>query len=280
MGKFFIAALLSLVGISNAFAFDVPGLKVPESFIVDRETGAYYISNINGGPTEKNSNGFITKLKPDGSVEALKFVEGGRDGLLLNAPKGLLLVGDILYVTDIDEVRAFDKTTGQERGGFDLRTFAPKFLNDLASDPQGYIYVTDMGTNRIFSIDTSSKVVKVLVDDKKIGSPNGIVFDEAKGRLLFVTWDSGDIFRLSRSGKVKRLFDFKFGSLDGIDLDEKGNLFVSSFTGGKVYKITRRGKVSEVATDLVTPADISLDTKKRKVLVPSFNGNRIFLLDY
>lgn len=279
MARFVAVLLLSLAGIGNAFAFNVPGLKVPESFIIDEETGAYYISNINGAPTEMNGNGFITKLNPDGSVDALKFIEGGRD-LLLNAPKGLLIVGDLLYVSDIDEVRAFNKTTGKEVEGIDLRSFSPKFLNDLAVDPQGYIYVTDMGTNRIFSINPSDKRVKVLVDDKNIGSPNGIVYDKTKARLLFVTWDTGLIYQLSRSGSFKRLFDLKFKSLDGIDLDDKGNIYVSSFTGGKVYRITRRGKVKEISTGLVTPADISLDRKKKKILVPSFNGNRVFLLDY
>src|SRR5256886_13499427 len=48
----------------------------------------------------------ISRVRPDGAVENLKFIEGGHNGVTLHAPKGLALLGDTLWVADIDVVRA------------------------------------------------------------------------------------------------------------------------------------------------------------------------------
>jgi len=280
MTALFSAALFMFA--SSVSAFEVTGLAVPESFIVDPSTGNYYISNINGQPLDKNGNGFITRLNPDGSVGQLKFIDGTRSGVTLNAPKGLLIRGGTLYVSDIDHVRAFDKISGAPVGDIDLTSFKPKFLNDLAMDKRGKLYISDMGTNRLFAVDTSKGYkASVLVSDKRLASPNGIRFHKKRNGLVVATWDSGEIFHIDLTGKIRPFMKTKLDTgLDGVDFDDEGNLYVSSFTGGKVFRVNKRGRVDVLASGLVTPADISLDRKKRLVLVPSFNGNRAFTLDY
>src|SRR5204863_310120 len=86
----------------------VEGFLTPESVLHDPAQDIYFVSNINGGPTTKDNNGFISRVRPDGAVENLKFIEGGHGGATLNAPKGLALRGDTLWVADIDMVRSFD----------------------------------------------------------------------------------------------------------------------------------------------------------------------------
>src|SRR2546428_4593968 len=76
----------------------VEGFLTPESVLHDSVQDIYFVSNINGSPTAKDNNGFISRVKPDGAVENLKFIEGGRSGITLNAPKGLALAGDTLWV--------------------------------------------------------------------------------------------------------------------------------------------------------------------------------------
>ena len=90
----------------------VQGFLAPESVLHDSTQDIYFVSNINGSPMAKDNNGFISRVRPDGAVENLKFIEGGRSGVTLNAPKGLALEGDTLWVADIDVVRAFDAKTG------------------------------------------------------------------------------------------------------------------------------------------------------------------------
>lgn len=280
---FFLMLACSLFAASVSVAFEVANLSVPESFIVDDDTGYYYISNINGKPTEKNNNGFITKLNPDGTLLDKKFVQGGEKGVTLNAPKGLLISGGLLYVSDIDFIRVFDKKSGGLKREIDIRSFDPKFLNDLAMDYNGRIYATDMGANRIYRIDPAQHdKVELFASGDEFASPNGIRFTKRNGKLLVAMWDTGELLWIDLFGKTRKYVTKKKldTGLDGLDFDEDGNLFVSSFTSGKIFRISNEKGLEELVTDLVSPADISLDRKNRLILVPSYNGNRAFTLNY
>lgn len=88
-------------------------LDAPESAVYDSTQDVWYVSNIVGDAATKDHNGFITRLKGDGTVDSLHFVKSGTNGALLDAPKGLALHGDTIWVADIDVARAFDKRTGK-----------------------------------------------------------------------------------------------------------------------------------------------------------------------
>ena len=92
----------------------------------------------------KDGNGYISRLTRDGKVDSLKFIAGGRGGVKLDAPKGLAIKGDTLWVADIDAARAFDKRSGKPIATVSLVGKA-KFLNDAAVGPDGAIYFTDTG---------------------------------------------------------------------------------------------------------------------------------------
>jgi DNA-binding beta-propeller fold protein YncE len=260
-----------------AQAFEVKGLKTPKSFIVDPTTGNYFISNINGKPTEKDNNGFITKLDRTGKIVKLKFVEGGKDGVTLHAPKGLAIIGDVLYVADIDTVRSFDKETGNPLINFDLTEVSPAFLNDLTHDSDGNLYATDRIENMILKIETrNAQKTSILAKDPLLGGPNGIVFNPQTGNLIVASRDTGSILEVDPTGQVRPLLRSKgLKKLDGIDLDDDGNIYTSSFSDGRIYKIRSDFKrVKLFKEGLTTPADINLDRLNRLVLIPSFNGNK------
>ncbi len=274
--------LLAQIGLfvcfsKSAQAFEVKGLKTPESFIADPTTGNYFISNINGKPTEKDNNGFITKLDRTGKIIKLKFVEGGKDGVTLHAPKGLAIIDNVLYVTDIDTVKSFDKETGNPVHNLDLTEVGPVFLNDLTHDSEGNLYVTDMVANMILKIETrNGQKTSILVKDPHLGGPNGIVVNPQTGNLIVATWDTGSILEVDPTGQIRFLLSSKgLKNLDGIDLDDAGNIYTSSFTDGRIYKISPDFKrVKLFKEGLTTPADINLDRANQLVLIPSFNGNK------
>src|SRR5204863_1559288 len=81
------------------------GLATPESVLYDAEGDRYLVSNINGSPFDKDNNGFISVLSPDGDVKTLKWIEGGKNKVKLDAPKGSAITGGILYVADITTMR-------------------------------------------------------------------------------------------------------------------------------------------------------------------------------
>ena len=93
-------------------ALTVNLLEAPEAARFDPELGVYFVANINGSPLGKDGNGFISRLTRDGKVDSLKFIAGGRGGAVLNAPKGMAINGDTLWVADIDVARAFDARSG------------------------------------------------------------------------------------------------------------------------------------------------------------------------
>lgn len=265
-----------LIFSESVSAFEVQGLKTPESFIADPSTGNYFISNINGGgPGGKDDDGFITKLDKDGKVINLTFIDGKNKDIILNAPKGLDIIGNILYVSDIDFVRGFDKETGKLLHDLDFKAFNPSSLNDLTHDSQGNLYVSDWIGNFIFKIETrNNHKISVVAKGNTLGGPNGLNIHPKTKKLINVTWESGKVQEIDSSGSVKILVeDKRFKTLDGIDFDNNGNMFVSSFTGGEVYKITPDLKVDVFLKGLTSPADINIDKKNNLLLIPSFEGN-------
>ena len=95
---------------------ETAGLKVPESVRYDADLDVYFISNINGNPSQKDNNGFIARVKADSVGAVTMLAEGGKNGLYLHAPKGMAIQGDTLFVADIDTVRMFHRETGAVLG--------------------------------------------------------------------------------------------------------------------------------------------------------------------
>ena len=68
------------------------GLNTPECAIHDEKADIYIVSNINGNPLGKDKAGFISRVAPSGEILELKWIDGGAEGVTLNAPKGLAIV--------------------------------------------------------------------------------------------------------------------------------------------------------------------------------------------
>ena len=66
----------------------------------------------------------------------------------LNAPKGLVLSGDKLYVSDVDQLVEIDVNSGAVTNSFNAE--GAQFLNDTAVDADGRVFVSDMLTDSIY----------------------------------------------------------------------------------------------------------------------------------
>jgi sugar lactone lactonase YvrE len=251
------------------------GLATPESVLYDADNDRYLVSNINGKPTDKDNNGFISVLSPDGQVTTLKWIEGGKNKVKLDAPKGMALVKNTLYVADITVVRMFDAKTGAPKG--DVAVPGATFLNDLASGPDGKVYVSDTGlkggkdgleptgTDGVYFIEKGK--LKTIAKNKDLGGPNGVLSTE-KG-VVVVTFGSGEVYLLDEKGKKQEVSKPPKGALDGV-VALGDSLLVSSWEGAAIYKGKLGGTFEEVLGDQKSPADIGYDTKRSRVLVPHF----------
>src|SRR6266496_3574553 len=63
---------------------ETDGMKAPESVRYDPELDVFYVSNINGNPSQHDGNGFIAVVRADSMGAATKIlVEGGKKGAKL-----------------------------------------------------------------------------------------------------------------------------------------------------------------------------------------------------
>ena len=263
----------------------VEGFLTPESVLYDPVQDIYFVSNVNGGPTAKDNNGFISRVRPDGAVENLKFAEGGHNGVTLNAPKGMALRGDTLWVADIDVVRAFDAKTGAPRDTVSLASLGAVFLNDIATAQTGALYITDTGIrfddvgnvlhpgpDRIFRV-APDKQVTVAVRGDTLGRPNGITLDSVGKRFIVVQFGGRAVLAWKPGDKAPSVIAKGPGGFDGVEI--AGNRILVSSWADSTVSSYESGQEVKVITGVPSPADIGFDGKRRRVLVPIFTGNRV-----
>lgn len=262
-------------------ALTITGFSTPESVLYDSVGDVYFVSNINGAPTAKDGNGFISRVSPAGRIDSLKFIEGGRNGVTLNGPKGLGIHGDTLFVADIDAVRLFSRTDGHPLGSWAVR--GATFLNDISVGPDGTVYVTDSGLKPDFSSSGTDAIYKfdhgtavAIARGTDLGRPNGIWAQEDGAYV--VTFGTGEIYHQTYGTARHHLPKPPAGQLDGIVKD--GNtLLVSSWADSTVFRFTPGdSNYVAVAQHLEAPADIGIDTRRHRLLVPQFNANRVQVL--
>jgi len=263
----------------------IEGFLTPESVLHDTAQDIYFVSNINGGATAKDGNGFISRLRPDGAVENLKFIEGGRGGAVLNAPKGLALAGDTLWVADIDVVRAFDAKTGAPRDSVSLEALGAVFLNSLVVTSTGAIYITDTGIkfddvgnilhpgpDRIFRIGPDRKVTVVARGDT-LGRPNGIMVDPVGKRFIVVSYGRPTVLAWKPGDKGPSVIAKGPGGFDGVVM--VGERILASSWADSTVSSYETGTEVKVITGVPGPAGIGYDAKRNRVLIPMFMGNRV-----
>ena len=140
----------------------------PESAFYDAATNAVFVSSINGAMTAKDGNGYISRLTADGTMVNAKWATG------LNGPKGIRGVGNTLWVADIDEVVAVDIASGMITSR--VKIDGAQFLNDLATAPDGTVYVSDSFGFRIYEVRNGKSAVFVE-GAELVEQANGLLVD-------------------------------------------------------------------------------------------------------
>jgi len=280
------AAAASVAPAMFASAGATDSMKTPESVRYDADLDAYFVSNINGNPSMKDGNGFIVQIDAGNTSSVKVLVQGGKNGATLNAPKGLAVVGDTLWVADIDAVRAFNKRTGAVIANLDLRPMKATFLNDVVAGPNGVIYITDTGIkfdakgatthpgqDQIFKV-VGRKVSVAVKSDSALKSPNGIAWDRANGRFVLGPFADKTVSGWKDGDSTVTPIATGPGAYDGVEVLSDGRILVSSWTDSSVNVIAN-GALRKVVANVDGPADIGVDTKRNVLAVPRFTAGRI-----
>jgi sugar lactone lactonase YvrE len=231
-----------------------------------------------GQPNEKDGNGHIVKATADGKVVTAAWVTG------LNAPKGLRSYRGTLWTTDIDEVVGIDIATGKITSR--VKPAGAQFLNDVATGPDGTVYVSDMMLSRIYAVKDGK--ASIFAEGPDLEWPNGLLI--AANRLIVAAWGKleadfstkvpGRVFALDLKTKQKTLITPNpSGNFDGLESDGKGGYLATDYLAGKLVRISPKGQIRVIREFTQGSADIGFIPKSNTVIIPHMNENKVSAYD-
>ena len=229
-----------------------------ESTLYNEDNDVIYVSCGNTNSSEKDGDGFIAVLNPDGSVKNMDWTTG------LNAPKGMAILNNSLYVTDIDEVVQIDLSNGEVTNKYPVEN--AKFLNDVATDGS-VIYFSDMRDNKVYKLSDGSYelVAENVTKINGLETHNGTLYGlNAEGLIKF-----------DDKGGYNILTDEVQGGDGLVILDE--DTFIASRWAGQIFYIDgdEVTKVVDTSPEKSNTADITYIPDEKLIIVPTFLKNEV-----
>ncbi|HSD92818.1 MAG TPA: hypothetical protein VLB11_07300 [Methyloceanibacter sp.] len=275
-----VGLLVTLIFCTHAAAepkllWEVKGLEQPESVVQDPATGVLYVSNISGAVMQKDGKGFIAKLRSDGTIIERDWVKG------LNAPTGLALHERTLYVADVDELVEINAASGEI-----LKRHSAEgaiFLNDVATDEDGTVYVSDTPMNTIWRLKDGA--IEPWLANDNLNGPNGLLVED--GKLIVSSFGKlpGEGQQQERGGlyaidiekqAVNKIGDSEsIGHLDGLQALQPGVYLVSDWAAGGLYRAGAKGKVERVLKLGKGSADFLYLPDQKLAIIPIMLGNSL-----
>ena len=241
-------------------------LRTPESVLYDGKS-TLYVSNIDGKSDAMDGNGFISKVSLDGKIENLRWTTG------LNAPKGMGLYKNNLYVADIHRLVCINTANGQAEKTYDaIGTGA--FLNDVTIAKDGTVYVSDSRADKIYRLKDDKW--EVLAEGEQLNKPNGLLA-VGTDKLMVGSGKIGALRTMDLNTKTMTTVADGMAATDGIVPEGKGNYFVSDWNG-QIFHVNADGTKQQLLDTRDTKtnsADIEYIAKKKLLLVPTFMKNSV-----
>jgi len=240
-------------------------LKTPESVIFDKKREVIYVSNVNQNPWEKDGNGFISKISKSGEILKLEWITG------FNGPKGMAIVGNILYVADLDELVSID--IEKEAISNKLKIAGASGLNDITPGENGKIYISDSNEGKIFQVENG----EVSIFHANVpGRPNGLLMNQ--GKLLVAFSKTTEFVSYDLNSLEKTVIAEVIGAGDGITPTNETGVYLVSDWNGEIFIIDKNGNKQSLLNtkeQSKNTADIWFIQEDNLVLVPTFFDNRV-----
>lgn len=276
------AALAASHTMAPTELWSTEGFANPESVLEDAGRGVLYVSNVNGAPTDKDANGFISRIMPGGEIETLELVGSSDGDSPIHAPKGMVMTdADTLYVTDIDRVHRVDLATSEVAESWDAP--GAVFLNDMAVDADGNVYASDIAKMSVWKLsdgelapfveNAAMHINGLLVEDGTLvvaGWGTGMREDgstEVNGNLLQVDLTSAEVTDLGSGEPI--------GNLDGLEADGRGGYLVTDFIAGALYRIQPDGAAEQLIDLNPLSADLEVTDGGKTAIIPQMGDNRV-----
>ena len=233
-------------------------IAVPESVLPVKNI--LYVSLIDGAGWTADGKGGVGKLDLNGKIIDSVWITG------LNAPKGMGIIGNKLYVADMQDVIVIDIDKGKIEKK--IRIDSAKGLNDITVSGKGIIYISDSRGNKIWRLQND---IAELYLDSVVGV-NGL---KAIGDDLYIGW--GKSFVKANSQKQIAKIAEVLQQIDGIEPIGNGDFILTAWAG-YIWYAHSDGRIEtllETHPQKKNTADIGYDQQKRIVYVPTFNGKSV-----
>jgi len=233
-------------------------IAVPESVLPGKDI--LYISLIDGAGWTADGKGGVGKLSREGKIIDSLWITG------LNAPKGMGMAGNRLYVADMNEVVIIDIQNGKIEKK--LKIDSAKGLNDITVSDKGIVYVSDSRGAKIWRIEND--IISLYLD-----STNGVNGLKAVGDDLYIGWDKSFV-KANLQKQITKIAQV-LQQIDGIEPIGNGDFILTAWVG-YIWYVHADGSVEtllETQQQKKNTADIGYDQQKKIVYVPTFNAKTI-----
>ncbi len=244
------------------------GLMMPESAAWDPKRDQFYVSNINpAGAAGFGEQGFISRIDAAGQVLDIGWVTG------LRGPTGVAVLDDRLYVVertgvaviDLDRAEIVQRHLIESEGGF---------LNDIAVDSDGTLFVSDSRLGAIYRVRNGE--TGLWLRNGAIAGANGLVVQG--DRLIATTMGSESLVFLDlETAKIESIIDLRPFGGDGITADGTDAFLVSDFNG-LLLRVTPTGD-RDVLIDTrdvgISLTDFAFAPEHGLVVIPTLRGNSV-----
>ncbi len=251
MRPFYLLSALLLAGLQPLYA---QTFNAPESVTYDAARHRWLVS--------QNGANRIDSYRPGaGGLTTLTTA-------ITSGPHGLEAIGDTVYACDGGRIKGFSLTSGATVFNVNL---GASFLNGLTSDGSNYLFATDFSTKKIFRINLRTGAFNLMATATR--SPNGITYDGAANRLVFVTWgNSAPIQAVSLADStISTLQSTSLSNCDGITRDPAGNWYVSAWGTNALHRLAPDFSIPpfQVKSGLSNPADIGINPAGDSIGIPN-----------
>jgi len=227
----------------------------PESALYDRKRDTIYVSNVSG--YERNGRGYLSSIHPNGRIKDAKWIDG------INAPTGMAIVDDTLYVVDFDRVVEIHIPSRSIQRVYDAPDEAPG-LNDIVVAPDGEIYVSASMLGGIYRLRHGA--LSMWVQDPELKWANGVYADHQF--LLVAGYHLRRVDRLSRT--IERVGDDSIlEDLETIESDGVGGYFVTQIGAKPILHASSSFEITRVMDRPIYTADIDYVPALRLMIAPS-----------
>ncbi len=272
-----IATLTALLfAASSARAFNIGGFSNPYGIAIDGSTNYIYVSNVNGDANARDDNGFISRLKGDGTIDQLKLIDGASPKFSLNAPKGMAIIGTTLYVADIDKLHAFNLSNGAFLFDVNFGNLPVQHFYDVKVGPDNALYVADGPGNTIYRVDVPKQhEVTTFASGDSLGQPHSVVWFPTRQSFVVAGWSSGQVTAYDRSGKRQPYAAIFLRTLEGITADDTGSMYVASSGLNAIYRIAPNFALFGFQLGVMSPAGLAYHRAGSQIIAASIDTNTV-----